>query len=122
MELQLMVPTYNGALYGQEVMQGKMPDFGAPFVPVVVRPAEGLRIVLGTTGYGDAEKPDVQIERQPNGWVIFLHPLAGCDPCGYIYFLDDGRAFLHKERCLGPTEGIDVLEANETLPEIYGRP
>lgn len=121
MELKLIVPTYNGSLYGQEVMEGTLPDFGEPHVPVVVRPADGLRIVLGTHDYDDTQKPDVQIERQPNGWVIFLHPLGGCDPCGYVYFLDDGRAFLHKERCLGPTEAIQVLEAGETVPEIYGK-
>ena len=36
----------------------------------------------------------VQVERRPNGWAIFLHPIGGGDPSGYVYFLDDGRSFV----------------------------
>jgi hypothetical protein len=98
--------------------KGAKPDFGEPDVPVLIHEAEGLRIVLGSHDYDDREKPDIQIERRPNGWAIFLHPLGGCDASGYVYFLDDGRSFLVKEKGLGPTEGIKVLEDHETVPEV----
>ena len=96
-ELKLLVPTYNCQLFPEQVEKGEKPEFGAPDVPVLIREAAGVRVVLGTHDYDDYTKPDIQIERQPNGWVIFLHPFPGGDACGYVYFLDDGRSFLVKE-------------------------
>jgi hypothetical protein len=119
-ELKLLVPTYNFDLYPEEVERGEVPEFGAPDVPVLIREAAGVRIVLGTHDYDDLEKPDIQIERHPKGWMIFLHPYPGSDPSGYIYFLDDGRSFLIKEAGVGPTEVIEVLEADGRIPEIHG--
>jgi hypothetical protein len=85
---------------------------------VLIREADGVRIVLGTHDYEDYEKPDIYIERRPNGWAIFLHPLGGSDPSGFVYFLDDGRSFLAKEFGLGPTPAIEVLEADHKLREL----
>jgi hypothetical protein len=93
-------------------------DFSEPNVPVLVCEADGVRVVLGTHRYNDYSKPDIQIERRPNGWAIFLHPLGGSDPSGYVYFLDDGCSFLVKEHGLGPTDVIEVLEADEGVPEL----
>jgi hypothetical protein len=119
-ELKLVVPTYNYQLFPEQVEKGEKPEFGAPHVPVLIREADGVRIVLGTHDYEDLEKPDIQIERQPKGWMIFLHPCPGGDPCGYVYFLDDGRSFLVKEASFGPTEPIHILEEDASIPEIHG--
>jgi hypothetical protein len=118
-ELKLIVPTYNYDLFPEQVEKGEMSEFGAPDVSVLVRQADGVRIVLGTHDYGDLEKPNIQIERHPKGWMIFLHPCPGGDPSGYVYFLDDGRSFLVKETNVGPTEAIEVLEADARIPEIH---
>lgn len=109
-ELKLEVPTYYGKDDDHEA-KGKA-EWDSPHVPVLVREAEGLRIVLGSRDYDDCSVPDIQIERQPGGWVIFLHPEPGGDPSGYVYFLDDGRSFVHPER-LG---GITVLDARDPIP------
>jgi hypothetical protein len=66
-ELKLVVPTYMAECYENEGRDGDQPDFGEPNVPVLVREAEGVRIVLGTHDYDDYGKPDMQIERRPNG-------------------------------------------------------
>jgi hypothetical protein len=60
-------------------------------------------------------KPDVQIERRPNGWAIFLSPLGGSDPCALVYFHDDGRSWLTKELA-GPTP--ELVEVNGIPPQI----
>ncbi len=88
--LKLKVPTYNANYFPREVEEGTKQEFGKPLVPVVIHSADGVRVVLGTHRYMDCDKPDIMIERQPNGWVIFLHSVGGGDPCGYVYFLDDG--------------------------------
>ena len=41
------------------------------------------------------------------------------DPAGYIYFLDDGRSYLVRERWAHPSDGIQVLEPNEAVPDIH---
>lgn len=115
-ELKLMVPTYNGKWLKEP--NCTLDDFGEPGVPVVVRPADGVRVVLGTHDYDDSSKPDVQIERRHNGWMIFLHPVGGCDPCGYVFFLDDGRSFLVKESACGPPWEIEVVEYEQAVDEV----
>jgi len=112
----MTVPTYNATLYAADVSANLKPEFGDPFTPVLIREADGVRIVLGTHDYEDMQKPDIQIERQPNGWIIFLHPLGGSDPSGYVYFLDDGRSFVRKELDVGPTEPIEVLSRRDNVP------
>ncbi len=119
-EMKLEVPTYNASYYSREVEREEMPDFGDPIWPVLIHESDGVRIALGTHDIKDTKKPDVQIERQPNGWVIFLHPLGGSDPCGYVYFLDDGRSILLKEHSYGPTPEIEVLDRGGRIPEIDG--
>ncbi|MFL5245114.1 MAG: hypothetical protein ACJ8FY_23675 [Gemmataceae bacterium] len=121
-QFKLSVPTYNGYFYSEEVDNGTIEEFGDPTVPVLVHEADGVRVVLGTHCYDDLEKPDIQIERQPNGWMIFLHPLGGSDACGYVFFADDGRSFLSKEYDFGPTPAIQILEPAEEIAEINGPP
>jgi hypothetical protein len=65
-------------------------------------------------------KPDIQIERHPNGWKIFLHPLGGSDASGFVYFVDDGRSYLLREFGCGPTPQIRVLEPGSCLREFDG--
>lgn len=117
-EFRMHVPTYNASAFPKEVEAGERPDFGDPYVPVVVRDADGVRIVLGSLDYSDCDAPDVQIERRPNGWAIFLHPLGGCDPSGLAYFLDDGRSFVVPERDLGATPAIVTLHCDESVDEV----
>jgi len=120
-ELKLIVLTYNAKFYAKEVERNEKPEFGDPHVNVLIREAEGVRILLGTHDCYDSDKPDVQIERQPNGWMIFLHPVGGSDACGYVYFLDDGRSFLVKETDYGgPTPAIRILDPFSHVPEIHG--
>ena len=115
-ESRFVVPTYYGRQ--NELLEKPMHarvDFSDPFVRVLVREADGIRIVLGSHDYDDQDAPDVQIERRPNGWAIFLHPEGGSDPSGYIYFLDDGRSYLIPEsgRCSTP-----AIEVRDELNEI----
>ena len=42
--------------------------------------------------------PDIQIKRRRNGWMLFLHPVGGSDPSGYVFFLDDGRSLVVKQK------------------------
>jgi len=108
---KLQVPTYHpNAKQGEE-------EFTEPAVPILVCPADGLRIVLGTHDFLDYGKPDIQIERRKNGWMIFLHPVGGCDPSGYIYMLDDGRSFVQQERPT-PTPPLVVMSRDENLEEL----
>lgn len=119
-EMKFVVPTYNARFYANEVERGEKQEFGEPYVHLLVREAAGVRIVLGTHNFHDNDKPDIQIERQPNGWAIFLHPCGGGDPCGYVYFLDDERSFLVKESCHVTTPPIRVLSPGERATELDG--
>jgi hypothetical protein len=119
-EFQLMVPTYNADYFPAEVKAGLRPEIGPPELPVVVREAAGVRIVLGSHDHEDCTKSDVQIERHPNGWMIFLHPLGGSDACAYVFFTDDGRSYLMKELPYGPTPPLVEIEGEKNAPEIYG--
>src|SRR4051812_14098037 len=112
-ELKIDVPTYYGAANCGRSLNPELPEFGMPRVPILARSADGIRIVLGSHDYEDCSMPDVQIERRPNGWAIFLHPVGGGDPSGLLYFLDDGRSFLLKERWQTSTPQIDVIDSDE---------
>jgi hypothetical protein len=113
-ELKLTVPTYVANMPKKETEADDAGDFARPYVPVLIHQAEGVRIVLGTHNYEDYERPDVQIERRPNGWAIFLHPSAGY-PCGYVYFLDDGRSYLVPE---WGDSAIKVLALHGDVPAL----
>jgi hypothetical protein len=117
-EFKLFVPTYIGNLPDKNDEADGDSDFGNPYVPVLVCEAAGVRVVLGTHDYENLEQPDIQIERRPNGWAIFLHPVGGSDESGYVYFLDDGRSFLVPELGVGPTEAIEVLDPHADVPEL----
>src|SRR5262245_24362830 len=119
-QLVLMVPTYYGATYGDPELFTDKEEFDEPHVPVLVRQAAGVRVVLGTNDFEDLEKPDIQIERRPNGWAIFLHPVGGGDPTGLVYFLDDGRSFLVPEGLV--SEQIKVLGRDDRVPMIDDPP
>lgn len=114
-ELKLLVPTYNANWFPVSVEAKVLPEFGEPFKKVLVRESDGLRIVLGSHDYHDYDMPDVQIERQPNGWVIFHNPNAG-DPCGILYFRDDGQAYLLRELEYGTARKLIVLEPGTNVP------
>ena len=87
---RMIVPTYLAT------RDPNGPDCGEPQVPVLVGDAEGIRLLLGAEDWYDDEKPDVQIERRPHGWMIFVHPNAG-DAVGFLIMLDDGRTFFVHE-------------------------
>lgn len=115
-ECKFAVPTYNADLFPAEVAAGRTPEFGLPNVPVLIHQSDGIRVVLGTHDPNALSKPDIQIERQPNGWVVFLHPVGGSDASGFVYLHDDGRSFVLPERGLGPTPHMNVLRPNDDVP------
>jgi hypothetical protein len=120
-ELRLHVPTYNADAFVGDAAANTKPEFGEPYVPVLIRRADGVRILLGTHDYLDMHAPDIQVERRPSGWAIFLHPLGGGDPSGHIYLLDDGRSFVVPESNLGTTPPIQLLTWDATLAEVDRR-
>jgi hypothetical protein len=121
-ELILDVPTCNIDVSGPPAENAKIPDFGAPYVPLLVRSSSsGVRVVLGSHDYWEMTAPDVQIERRPGGWVIFLHPMGGGDPSGYVCFLDDGRSFVVQEPDLGTTPPVMVVEGDDIRAELDAR-
>jgi hypothetical protein len=115
-ELKLTVPTYYGRANCVREIVGEPPDFDTPDVPVLIHEAGGIRIVLGTHDFNDMSKPDIQIERRPKGWAIFLHPIGGGDPSGYVYFLDDGRSLLLRENTYSESGSIEVLPDDAEEP------
>jgi hypothetical protein len=117
-QLKVHVPTYYGGAFEKEVAEGEKPEFGDPYVPVLAREADGVRIVLGSHDYFDMSKPDIQIERRPNGWAIFLHPEAGGDASGFLYFLDDGRSFVSPENATTPA--VEMLEQPKAAALVDG--
>jgi hypothetical protein len=111
---KLFIPTYVGSQYKlQKAESTPWPDFAPPNVPVLIHEADGIRLLLGTHDWEDNSKPDIQIERRPRGWAIFLHPNAG-DPIGHLYMLVDGRSYLLPEALSEPS--IEIVD------EIPGRP
>src|SRR5258707_1300571 len=72
-ELELYVPTCNCGAFADPSDSQTKPEFGDPHVPVLVCRSAGVRIVLGSHDYSDVDAPDIQIERRPGGWAIFLH-------------------------------------------------
>lgn len=115
-EFTLVVPTYNAMLFPRLVAVGNKPEFGDPAAPVVIQESQGVRIVLGTRDVDDLKKPDLQIERHPFGWMIFLRPVGGSDASGFVFFLDDGRSFVKPEVCAGPTRSIELLATEQAVP------
>jgi hypothetical protein len=113
-QFHLRVPTYYGAVKEEVLREFNLPEYGEPETPVLVHSAAGVRVVLGTHKLADWDKPDVQIERRPNGWAIYLNPSGG-DPCGCVYFLDDGRSLLLPERGM---YAIEVIHRKSEPPEI----
>ncbi len=118
-ELLLRVPTYYGSIPEQQPLLASKEEFDSPFVPVIVRSADGVRLVLGSHDHEDLRFPDIQLERRPGGWAIFLHPVGGGDPSGYVYFLDDGRSFLVPESGLGSTAPIVLCESEDTITALH---
>jgi hypothetical protein len=117
-ELKIYAPTYFGETAGYKT--GAKPEFGNPRVPVLIRAADGAMIVLGAHQYAVGKAPDIQIERRPNGWAIFLQPIAGGDSSGHLYFLDDGRSFLVPAQATVSTHPTKVLQWHEPVPDIDG--
>jgi hypothetical protein len=118
-ELTLDVPTYNGRLYPNEVANDTKPEWGEPEKSILLLESDGVRIVLGSKDIDDYDVPDVQIERQPAGWAIFIHPIGGYDAVGYFYILDDGRTFFDKEYWADDEdEGFRLIEINEKLEDV----
>lgn len=113
-QFRLVVPTY----FGSVEQSIDKEEYDAPHVPVLIHEAGGVRVVLGTHDYNDMEKPDIQIERRPNGWAIFLHPEGGGDPSGYVYFLDDGRSFVLPEDSYSTTPPIEMIQTSDEIREI----
>jgi hypothetical protein len=107
----LKIPTYLGHQKAVDESRAPLGDFTRPNTPVLIVPADGIRVVLGTHDYNDTSKPDIQVERRPHGWAIFVHPDAG-DPVACLYMLDDGRTFLVPEDYISnPIQIVDDVPA-----------
>ena len=117
-ELKVYVPSYNHGEFRTAEPPDDLPEFGDPRVPVIVREADGIRIVLGSHDYWDVSVPDVQIERRPGGWAVFLHPVGASDPSGYVYFLDNGSSYVVPEHGLGPTPPLMLLRDVDVLRHL----
>lgn len=113
-EFRLWIPTY----YGHAFPNGEMPDFDNPLLPVLIREADGVRLILGAHDWNDMQAPDIVVERRPAGWAIFLHPVGGGDPSGYVYFLDDGRSFVQPENPYAGTPPIEMLASEDELTDV----
>lgn len=118
-ELKVYVPTYNGDLVDLDA-RDNLPEFGDPQVPIVVRRADGLRIVLGSVDYFDASAPDIQIERRPQGWAILLTPMPAGEASGVVCFLDDGRSFVVPDEYAD--KPLRVLGSIEEVPDLNTLP
>lgn len=113
-DLKMVVPTYNGK-WLQEYPA--LAEFDEPHLPVLVTLADGLRVILGTHDYDDFEKPDIQIERRHNGWLIFLNPMGAGDPSGFLVFLDDGRSYVAPECGLHDNQTI-MVDYEQAVAEV----
>jgi hypothetical protein len=115
-QLKLHVPTFYG--HQDQSIRSPKQEFDAPFVPVVIRDADGERIVLGSHDYWDADAPDLQIERRAAGWVIFLRPVGGGDQSGAVFFLDDGRSFVAPENPAAATPPIQFTGWSHAIAKV----
>jgi hypothetical protein len=102
---KLLVPTYVGSQPHNE--HSNRPDFAEPRVPVLVHESEGIRVLMGTHHWEDWDKPDIQVERRPHGWAVFISPTAG-DPVACLYMLDSGRTYVMPEKYTEPT--LEVVD------------
>lgn len=50
--------------------------------------------------------------------MLFLHPVGGGDPAGYVVFLDEGRSYFVSERGGGPTVPAEVVEYETAIAEL----
>jgi hypothetical protein len=92
--ITIQVPTFYGTSTAEP--PAVLPEFGAPYVPLIVKEEDGIRICLGTSDPTKIDTPDIVVERRPAGWAIFLRPCGGDDECGHVYFLDDGRSLVQR--------------------------
>ena len=100
---KLAVPTYVASQpHGDET---DWPDFAEPSVPVAIHETGGIRVIMGTHDWKDNDKPDIQIERRPHGWAVFINPDDG-DTVAYIYILDTGETYLVAEEWARPRLNI----------------
>ena len=112
--IKMNVPTYNGKWI---LDNPGLEDYDEPEVPILIHPAEGLRVVLGTHDFFDMSKSDIQLERRHNGWLLFLRRDGG-DPVGFVVFLDDGRTYVTIERGWGIDEEMQVVDYETAVAEL----
>lgn len=110
-----VVPTYLGATPAKQA-DDSLEEFGPPEVKVMTYRECGMRVILGIPNREFDHCPDIKVERRPNGWAIFLHPMPMGDPSGYVYFLDDGRSILIPD--LWESASIQIRSPDEGIPEV----
>lgn len=109
-EMRLQVQTYNYNLYGDT-----RPAWGEPMTLIRAMEAEGIRLLLGEPS-AERDCPDLYVERQPNGWALFIHPDSG-DPVGVFYIHDDGRTFYQSDYYYrGAPPRTEILRPGDKVP------
>lgn len=113
--LSIDVPTYYGGVKGAQ----PLPEFGEPHHAVRISPAEGIRLVLTSLDIPQERWAEVQIERRPGAWALFLLPLGQSgDASGFVYLLDDGRSFASVERPVNHPMRLKMVSSSEEVPEL----
>ncbi len=116
--IRLTLRTYNGRRFPNAVTADRMPEYEDTNTPIVLTVDSGLRVLLGTHDTQDLGKPDVHIERQPNGWSILMTP-NGADPIACVYIHDDGRMFATSDDMTQPLgRSVTLLEPAEPVPDF----
>lgn len=81
------------------------PDYGAPYVPLLITCEDTIRVILGTHDQRDLRLPDLLIERQALGWLVAIHVNGSGDPTMCLYFLDDGKCYFTIEGAAAAEKG-----------------
>jgi hypothetical protein len=104
------VPTY----YGNSNMPKE--EYDEPNVPVMFANVAGARLLLGTDDPTNMVVPDIQAERRPGGWAVFIN-LEG-DTQAVVYFLDNDTTVYIMPETLAT---VEVIKSERSLPEEFDK-
>jgi hypothetical protein len=89
-------------------------EFDAPYRQVVVR--QELGVLVGLGGCSTTRRhADMIVERQPDGWVVFVRPIAGLEESGILYIRDDGSSFATPKHVVGAPSPLQFVPHGQNL-------